>query len=148
MGAIASQIASLTILYSIVYSDADQRKHQSSVSLASVRGIHRGPVDSPHKWPVTRKMFPFDDVIMRHIGVILLWRTDKRLSVHSMYNDLAFSLSYSIQYLLYSPMMYREFIVNCRPLTWNIHQSLRVHWFHLRWQWQEFFVLCKIHLSI
>ena len=30
-----------------------------------VRGIHRGPVNSPHKWPVTRKMFPFDDVIMR-----------------------------------------------------------------------------------
>ena len=64
MGAIASQITSLTIVYSIVYSDADQRKHQSSVSLAFVRGIHRGPVNSPHKWPVTRKMFPFDDVIM------------------------------------------------------------------------------------
>ena len=58
MGAIASQITSLTIVYSIVYSDADQRKHQSSASLAFVRGIHRGPVNSPHKWPVTRKMFP------------------------------------------------------------------------------------------
>ena len=33
-------------------------------TLAFVRGIHRGPVNSPHKWPVTRKMFPFDDVIM------------------------------------------------------------------------------------
>ena len=64
MGAIASQITSLTIVYSAVYSDADQRKHQSSASLASVRGIHRGPVNSPHKWPVTRKMVPFDDVIM------------------------------------------------------------------------------------
>ena len=64
MGAIASQITSLTIVYSAVYSDADQRKHQSSASLAFVRGIHRGPVNSPHKWPVTRKMFPFDDVIM------------------------------------------------------------------------------------
>ena len=42
------------------------RKHQSSTSLAFVRGIHRGPVNSPHKWPVTRKMFPFDDVIMLH----------------------------------------------------------------------------------
>ena len=52
------------IVYSTVYSDADQRKHESSVSLAFVRGIHRGPVNSPHKWPVTRKMFPFDDVIM------------------------------------------------------------------------------------
>ena len=64
MDAIASQITSLNIVYSIVYSDADQRKHQSSASLAFVRGIHRGPVNSPHKWPVTRKMFPFDDVIM------------------------------------------------------------------------------------
>ena len=65
MGAIASQITSVTIVYSIVYSDADQRKHQSSASLAFVRGIHRGPVSSPHNWPVTRIMFPFDDVIMR-----------------------------------------------------------------------------------
>ena len=66
MDAIASQITSLTIVYSIVYSDADQRKHQSSASLAFVWGIHWGPVQSPHKWPVTRKMFPFDDVIMSY----------------------------------------------------------------------------------
>ena len=64
MGAMASQITSLTIVYSTVYSDADQRKHQSSASLAFVRRIHRGPVNSPHKWPVTRKMSPFDDVVM------------------------------------------------------------------------------------
>ena len=64
MGTIASQITRLTIVYSTVYSDADQRKHQSSASLAFVRGIHRGPMNSPHKGPVTRKMFPFDDVIM------------------------------------------------------------------------------------
>ena len=64
MGAIASQITSLTIVYSTIYSDADKRKHQSPTSLAFVRGIHRGPVNSPHKWPVTRKMLPFDDVIM------------------------------------------------------------------------------------
>ena len=43
--------------------DADQRKHQSSASLAFVWGIHRWPVNFPHKGPVTRKMFPFDDVI-------------------------------------------------------------------------------------
>ena len=57
-------ITSLTSVFSTVYSDADQRKYQSSASLAFVRGIHRGPVNSPHKWPVTRKLFPFDDVIM------------------------------------------------------------------------------------
>ena len=48
------------MVYSNVYSGGDQRKHQCSVSLA----FARGPVNSPHKWPVTRKMFPFDDVIM------------------------------------------------------------------------------------
>ena len=64
MGGIASQITSLTIVYSAVYSGADQRKHQSSALLAFVREIHRWPVKSPHKWPVTRIMFPFDDVIM------------------------------------------------------------------------------------
>ena len=67
MGAIASQITSLTIVFSTVYLDTNQRKHQSSASLAFVRGIHRRPVNSPHKWPVTRKMFPFDDVIMCRI---------------------------------------------------------------------------------
>ena len=67
MGAMASQITSLTIVYSTVYSHADQSKHQSSTSLAFVRGFNRGPVNSPHKWPVTRKMFPFDDVIMLDI---------------------------------------------------------------------------------
>ena len=66
MGAMASQITSLTIVYSTVYSHADQRKHQSSASLVFVRGIHRSPVNPPHKGPVTRKMFPFDDVITSH----------------------------------------------------------------------------------
>ena len=64
MGAMVSQITSLTIIYSTDYLGADQRKHQSSASLAFVRGIHQRPVVFPHKWPVTRKMFPFDDVIM------------------------------------------------------------------------------------
>ena len=60
----ASQITSLAIVYSTVYSCGDQRKHQSSASLAFVRRIHRWPVNSPHRGPVTRKMFLFDDVIM------------------------------------------------------------------------------------
>ena len=64
MDMVASQITTLTIVYLTFYSGADQRKHQSSASLAFVRGIHRGPENSPHKWPVTRKMYPFDDVIM------------------------------------------------------------------------------------
>ena len=57
MGAVASQITSLMIVYLTVYSDADQSKHQSYTSLAFVRGIHWGPLNSPQKWPVTRKCF-------------------------------------------------------------------------------------------
>ena len=63
-GAIASQITSLMIVYSTVYPGVNQRKHQNSASLAFVRGIHRWPVNSPHKWLVPRKMFSLDDVIM------------------------------------------------------------------------------------
>ena len=89
----ASEITSASIVHSTVCSDADQRKHQSSASLAFVRGIHRrldclpnhlfrrrsrkisklcviglcegdSPVNSIHKGLTTRKMLPFYDVIM------------------------------------------------------------------------------------
>ena len=73
MTMLASQITSLTVIYSIVYSGVNQRKHQSSASLAFVREIHRGPVNFPHKWPVTRKMFPFDDVIMCQRHCLHFW---------------------------------------------------------------------------
>ena len=75
MSAIASQITSVSIIFSTVWSGADQRKYQSSASLAFVGGggggIHRWPMNSPHKEPVTRKMsqFPFDDVIMGTEGL-------------------------------------------------------------------------------
>ena len=64
LSTMASQIISLTINYSTVYSDANQRKHQSSASLAFVRVIHRWPGISPQKGPETRKMLSLDDVIM------------------------------------------------------------------------------------
>ena len=76
MSAMAFQITSLTIVYSTVYSGADQRKHQSSASLAFVRGIHRWPVNSQHKGPVTWKMFPFDDVIMIPEESVTCWQVN------------------------------------------------------------------------
>ena len=51
------QITSLTMVYSTVYSGADQRKYHSSTSLAFLRGIHRSTLNSPHKEPITRKCF-------------------------------------------------------------------------------------------
>ena len=64
IGAMASQTTGVSIVYAIVCSDADQRKHQSSASLALVGGNHQLPMNSPHKGPVTRRIFPFDNVIM------------------------------------------------------------------------------------
>ena len=89
MGPMASQITSLTIHYSIVHSGEDQRKHRSSASLAFVRGIHRWPVNSPHKMPVTRKIFPFDDVVMIKLNMMppsnlhdFLWKYKLHASGH------------------------------------------------------------------
>ena len=79
MSTMASQITSVSIVYATVCSGPDQRKHQSSASLAFVRGIHRWPVNSPYKGPVTRKMFPFDDVscfwrnVSVQLGPMALW---------------------------------------------------------------------------
>ena len=91
MTTMAFQITSLTVVYSTVYSGADQSKHQSSASLEFVWGIHRGPVNSPHKGPVTRKMFPFDDVIMF-----------KRVSLYI--KKCGFAIQISLKYIIESPI--------------------------------------------
>ena len=95
MGAIASHITSLTIVFSTVYLDTDQRKHQSSASLAFVWGIHRRPVNSPHKWPVTRKMFPFDDVI-------IAWSETYRDLSKVVKNQIQFSVRYHSEIIVTS----------------------------------------------
>ena len=79
MSTMASQITTLTIVSSTVYSGAYQRKHQSSASLAFVRGIHRSLVNSPHKRPVTRNMFPFGDVIMLNFPLFQIPNADRRV---------------------------------------------------------------------
>ena len=65
MSMMVSQITSLVMVYSSVYSGADQRTHQSFASVAFVQGIHQWPVNSPHKGPVMRKMFSSDHFIMK-----------------------------------------------------------------------------------
>ena len=91
MGVLASQITSPTLVYSTVYSGAEQRKHQSSASLAFVRGIQRRPGNSPHKGPVTLKMFPFDDVIMCCYYCRSHWRSRRvRDRARGVYRHLIF----------------------------------------------------------
>ena len=113
MSAIASQITSLTIVYSTDYPGADQSKHQSSASLAFVWGIHRGPVNSPHKWPVTRKMFPFDDVIMMY------W-----LSTRTNHH----------KFLVWMNRFHeREFHVNIMNSTWYVDFGARSRYLRQGW---------------
>ena len=68
-----------------VISGKDQREYQSSASLAFVRGIHRGPVNSPHKRPVMRKVSPFDDVIMGSHIYIYIYSTIFRIKYIIIY---------------------------------------------------------------
>ena len=138
MSAMASEITSLTIVYSTVYSGADQRKDQSSASLAFVRGIHRWPVHSPHKGPVTRKMFPFDGVIMTNDGLVY-WRfyashglSESMVFLHLNQNQgwPIFNFSFVIrkqlfqdlppivQYMLHvSPILWCSFWAPCSPIS-------------------------------
>ena len=123
MSAIASQITSLTIVYSIVYSGADQSKHQSSASLAFVWGIRRGPVNSPHKWPVTRKMFPFDDVIMSLSSATYLFFIGCTYLCSTAYECLHSKKVCTVTYC-YNEGRYD--VILCKSLDWlkqNINQS-------------------------
>ena len=106
MSPMSSQITSLGIVYSTVYSGADQRKHQSSASLAFVRRIHRGPVNSPHKRPVTRKMFPFDDVIMWYMKTVMwshpIWWADPLDFTFEQFTSKSqFSISFFFFFLIW-----------------------------------------------
>ena len=91
MSAMVSQIAGVSIICSTVCWGADQRKHQSSASLAFVRGIRRSPVDSPHKGTVTRKMFPFVDVIMWHWYFLYLCDQAKRNGANGIEFDVGYT---------------------------------------------------------
>ena len=71
----------------LVYSCAGQRKHQISASLALMRGIRRWPVNSPHKGPVTRKMFPSDDVIMFTMTIVPFVITCRHIPVTNRHTE-------------------------------------------------------------
>ena len=119
MTMLASQSTSLMVVYSIVYSGVNQGKHQSPAPLAFVREIHRGPVNFPHKWPVTRKMFPFDDVIM----CTLSWSTHTQLiRVRSkLYNTFGIYVIYAV-----------SLVINIDPLvlSWGGNIAGDIDWYH------------------
>ena len=92
------QITGASFVYSTLCSGADQRKYQSSASLAFMGGIKRLPVNSPHKGQVTRKMFPFDGVIMNK-------NTKRKVDDLFIYFDRSCQVSRN----------YRQ-----RPITWKM----------------------------
>ena len=155
MGAMASHITSLTTVYSTAYSGSDQRKHQSSASLAFVRGIHRWPVNSPHTGPVTRKMFPFDDVIMnddqprsgtytvciqdRNLEVLITFKYDD--SERRQLSSRGWSLVQAMTFRLYGgkpfaepissyrqQFIWRKTFQNVKCIYWIIASRLDHHW--------------------
>ena len=126
MSAMAYQFTSLTIVYSTVYSGADQRKHQSFASLAFVRGIHRWPVNSPYKEPVTWKMLPFDDVLIfimpylhKRLYHIWIWIS---LIISQDVNSLTSVDGYTLQVITHFNNCLGEFIQSSKSLN-----TLRKH---------------------
>ena len=83
MSAMAYQITAVSIVCLTVCSGTVQRKHQSSASLAFMKGIHQWLVYSPHKGPVTQKMFPFDDITMTS-HCLNWWRPNPQYHMVSM----------------------------------------------------------------
>ena len=123
MCAIASQITSISTVYSAVCSGTHQRNHQSSELLAFVSGDHWWLVESPHKGPVTRKMFQFDDVIIWYIMwltyVCVMFTSYFRVNLLqtsiTLYNIfwLQISINVTINYkCTYAMIMYNQCYIN------------------------------------
>ena len=92
MSPTVSQITGVSIVYSTVCSGVDQRNHQSSASLAFVRGSHRSPVNSPHKVTVTRKMFHLvtSSWIEKILRSVNNFKWTRILSFHATVNKLRY----------------------------------------------------------
>ena len=142
MSAMAPQITSPTIVYPTVYSGTDQRNHQSSASPAFVRGIHRWPVNSPHKGPVKRIFFIFDDVIMMYqvwwefILLNSLWPNDT-IWEHRSGTTLVRVMVYSLTKFIHNAL------IKWKYLQPDICVS-RLKACHPWWSWGESCIFCYI----
>ena len=119
MSAVASRITGLMIVYSSLFSDADQRKHRIFASLAFVSGIPRWQVNSPHKGPVTLKMSPFNDVIMNleSIANIDLYTSDSN-------SVMRIPKSPTPSYLTIFSFVPRNFTIICAQVLSMFEQGL------------------------
>ena len=161
MGAIASQITIFMIDYPTVYSDADHKKHQSSASLAFVRGIHRWPLNSPHKWPLTRKTFPFDDVIMIQYCQMTKMGKNHRTDQSATNFDINHTKQSTTKPCAYFCVIYCIAVIiriyairhlktiyqsDCRLSPQNIHSAI-VRKMQMRWLNEDMHLLTLIYLQ-
>ena len=95
MGTMGSQITSLTIVYSIVYLSADQRKHQSSVLLAFVRGIHRRPVNVSIWWRRQADRALWQELLYQLVPDFSMWPEIESLLGEGCHLGLFVKITYS-----------------------------------------------------
>ena len=140
MSAMAPQINGVSIVCSTnLCSGEDQRKHQSPASLAFVRGIQRWPVNSLHKGPITRKMFPFDDVIMR--GLVM---RNFDVSYEISMNNLLIKRWFEMPWRQYNCTMVRQVIFSWHFRWLKIPRYNMQIWCH----YNEFKIACSSILHI
>ena len=125
----ASQITGVSIICSAVCSGADQIKHKSS-ELLTFRGIYRWPVDSPHKGPVTRKMFPFDDVITSTEPLSSNRASIAEMSVEKSLALPLISSIFKITHTPYLPIKYHIYMADVITvkLWWQLSNMNVNHW--------------------
>ena len=142
MRTMGSQFSSVSIVYSTVYPGVDQRKHQSSASLAFVRGIHRWPLHSHQKGPVTRKMLPFNDVTI----MIFQFHSEATTWCSQSQNDQISQSVYYPYFLFQNERMgYMAFLYWTMTVS-DRHGILHALWTNAKWMpWLTPFELNVIH---
>ena len=113
----------VSIVCSIVCFGTDQRKHQSSTSMAFVWGIHQRSVDSPHKGPVTHNMFPINDVIMGWCCLMRRGTVTWRKGYHGSSSLYLWNLATWIYLFIFWP----DEVIFCHflPLGWRTNDAAK-----------------------
>ena len=139
MSAMVTQITGVWIFYSNVCCGADQRKHQRSASLSFVWGIRQWQMNSPHKESFTRKMFPFDDVIMSAwaglFGADKNWHVTKfcihKQNTHDLHIRI-FCIEIYIPLYIIPLLLCQQCSTECNPA---IHHAFQMGWQQITPEW-------------
>ena len=137
MSIMASQITSILIICFTVCADADKKKHQSSASLAFVRGIHQWPVNSFHKGPLTPNRCLFADLVM---FLALKWLFVNKAKQNK--TDQMHRLNWNIQFNVW--ISWAKYVNKLFCLWWVLcwtgnleHNSHYIWWAILRFFWRR-----------